>query len=88
MRSKVKKKCSSMPHLSETNIFLQSSLFREAKCALIGQISSALCLAKYLKREMEMLCPSPYCNAMSRHDDTKTLKPIIKEVFFLHPVGT
>ncbi len=47
-----------MPRLSETCRFLQSSSFWEAKRALIGQLSSALLLAEYLKREMEMLCPS------------------------------
>ncbi len=31
--------------------FLQSSSFWEARCALIGQLSSALWLAEYLKRE-------------------------------------
>ncbi len=46
-----------MPHLSETRRFLQSSSFWEARCALIGQLSSALWLAEYLKRETEMLHP-------------------------------
>ncbi len=64
-----------MLHLSETCRFLQSSSFWEARCALIGQLSSALWLAKYLKRETEMLRPSPYC------DETKTIKPIINEAF-------
>ncbi len=49
--------------------FLKSSSFWEARRALIGQISGALWLAEYLKREMEMLRPSPYCDAMSRHND-------------------
>ncbi len=40
--------------------FLQSSLFWKAHCAPIGQLSSALWLAEYLKRVMEMLRPSPY----------------------------
>ncbi len=70
-----------MLHLSETRRFLQSSSFCEARCALIGQLSSALWLAEYLKREMEMLRPLPYCDAMSRRDDTKTIKPIINEAF-------
>ncbi len=73
--------CSSMLHLSETHRFLQSSSFWEARCALIGQLSSALWLAEYLKRETEMLRPSPYCDAVSRRDDTKTIKPIINEAF-------
>ncbi len=91
MRFKVKKThyfphtvhycCSSMPRLSETCRFLQSSLFWEARRALIGQLSSALWLAEYLKRETEMLRPLPYCDAMSRRDDTKTIKPIINEAF-------
>ncbi len=67
--------------LSETHRFLQSSSFREARRALIGQISSALWLAEYLKRETEMLHPSPYCDAVSRRDETKTINPIINEVF-------
>ncbi len=55
--------------------------FWEAKRALIGQLSSALWLAEYLKRETEMLCPLSYCDAVSRRDDTKTIKPIINEAF-------
>ncbi len=73
--------CSSMLRLSETCRFLQSSSFWEARCALIGQLSSALWLAEYLKRVMEMLRPSPYCDAVSRRDETKTIKPIINEAF-------
>ncbi len=46
-----------MLRLSETRRFLQSSSFWEARCALIGQLSSALWLAEYLKRETEMLRP-------------------------------
>ncbi len=46
-----------MLRLSETRRFLQSSSFWEARCALIGQLSSALWLAEYLKHEMEMLRP-------------------------------
>ncbi len=42
---------------------------------------SALWLAKYLKRETEMLRPLPYCDAVSLRDDTKTIKPIINEAF-------
>ncbi len=70
-----------MLRLSETRRFLQSSSFWEARRALIGQLSSALWLAEYLKRETELLRPSPYCDAVSRHDDTKTIKPIINEAF-------
>ncbi len=66
-----------MLHLSETRRLLQSSSFWEARRALIGQLSGALWLAEYLKREMEMLRPSPYCDAVSRRDETKTIKPII-----------
>ncbi len=73
--------CSYMLLLSETRQFLQSSLFWEARCALIGQLSSALWLAEYLKRETKMLRPSPYCDALSRRDETKTIKPIINEAF-------
>ncbi len=60
--------------LSERWRFLQSSSFWEARRALIGQ----LWLAEYLKRETEM---SPYCDAVSRRDETKTIKPIINEAF-------
>ncbi len=67
--------------LSEMHWFLQSSSFWEARCALIGQLSSALWLAEYLKRETEMLRPSPYCDAVSRRDETKTIKPIINKVW-------
>ncbi len=91
MRFKVKKThyfphtvhycCSSMPRLSETRTFLQSSSFWEARSALIGQLSSTLWLAEYLKHETEMLRPSPYCDAVSRRDETKTIKPIINEAF-------
>ncbi len=65
-----------MPRLSETCQFLQSSSFWEARRALIGQLSSVLWLAEYLKREMEMLRPSPYCDSLSWRDDTKTIKPL------------
>ncbi len=70
-----------MPRLSETRQFLQSSSFWEARRALIGQLSSALWLAEYLKRERKCYSPLPYCNAVSRRDDTKTIKPIINEAF-------
>ncbi len=59
-----------MLHLSETRRFLQSSSFWEARRALIG-----------LERETEMLRPLPYCDAVSRRDHTKTIKPIIKKAF-------
>ncbi len=78
--------CSSMPRLSETHRFLQSSSFWEARRALIGQLSSALWLAEYLKRETEMLRPLSYFDAMSRRDETKTIKPIITRNL-LHSVG-
>ncbi len=41
-----------------------------------------LWLAKYLKCEMEMLPPSPYCDAVSWRNNTKTIKPIINKAFF------
>ncbi len=66
-----------MLRLYETRRFLQSSSFWEARCALIGQLSSALWLAEYLTHETEMLHPLPYCDAVSRRDDTKTIKPIV-----------
>ncbi len=67
-----------MLRLCETRRFLQSSSFWEARCALIGHLSSALWLAEYLTRETEMLHPLPYYDAVSRRDDTKTIKPIVK----------
>ncbi len=76
-----------MLHLSETHRFLQSSSFWEARCAPIGQLSSVLWLAEHLKRVTEMLRPLPYCDDVSRRDETKTIKPIINEAF-VHPVGT
>ncbi len=73
--------CSSMLRLSETCWFLQSSSFWEARCTLIDQLSSALCLAEYLKHVTEMLCPLLCCDAVSWRDETKTIKPIINEAF-------
>ncbi len=70
-----------MLRLSETCRFLQSSSFWEARCALIGQLSSVLRLAEYLKRVTEMLRPLPCCDAVSRRDETKTIKPAINETF-------
>ncbi len=71
-----------MLRLSETRQLIQSSSFGEARPArLIGQLSSALWLAEYLKRETEMLHPLLYCDAVSRRDDTKTIKPITNEAF-------
>ncbi len=71
-----------MPRPSETRRFLQSSSLWKARCrALIGQLSGVLWLAKYLKREMEMLCPLLYCDAVSRRDKTRTIKPITNEAF-------
>ncbi len=67
--------------LSETRRFLQRSSFWEVRRALIGQLSSALWLAEYLKRETEMLRPLPCCDAVSRCNDTKTINPIINEAF-------
>ncbi len=73
--------CSSMLHLSETSRFLQSSSFWEARPALIGQLSSALWLAEYLKCVTKMLRPLPYCDAVSLCNETKSIKPIINEAF-------
>ncbi len=62
---------------------------RSEKRALIGQLSSALWFAEYLKRETKMLHPSPYCDDVSRpfyslwsrRDETKTIKLAINEAF-------
>ncbi len=34
-----------------------------------------------MKHVTEMLRPSPYCDAVSRRDDTKTIKPMINKAF-------
>ncbi len=70
-----------MLRLSETRRFLQSSSFWEVRCTLIGQLSRAMWLAEYFKRVTKMLRPLMFCNAMSRRDETKTIKPIINEAF-------
>ncbi len=67
--------------LSEKQRFLQSSSFWEARRALIGQLYGALWLTEYLNHVMEMLRPSLYRDAVSRRDDTKTIKPITNETF-------
>ncbi len=72
---------SSMLRLSEMCRFLQSTSFWEARCTPIGQLSSALWSAEYLKRVTEMLRPLPCCDAVSWRDETKTIKPIINEEF-------
>ncbi len=41
-------------------------------CIVIGRIPSI---------ETEMLSPSPYCDGLSRRDETKTIKPITNEAF-------
>ncbi len=46
-----------MLSLSETRRILQSASFWEARCALIGQLSSVLWLAEYLKHVTEMFRP-------------------------------
>ncbi len=60
--------CSFLPSISETCQFLQSSSFWKARCALIGQLSSVLWLAEYLKHVKEMLCPLPYLEAQYLHN--------------------
>ncbi len=67
--------------------FLQSSSFWEASCALIGQLSSVLWLAKYLKHMTEILRRLPYCDGVSRHDETKTTKPSINKAFVAFSEG-
>ncbi len=69
------------PTFLKCAVFLQSSSFWEARRALIGQLSNAFWLAEYLKLETEMLRPLPYCDAVSRRDDTKTIQFIINEAF-------
>ncbi len=71
--------CSSMLHLSKMRRFFKRSSFWEERCALIGQLSSALWLAEYLKRETEIWRSLPYCDAVSRRNESKTIKSIINE---------
>ncbi len=52
--------------------FYRSSSFWEVRCALIGQLSSALWLAEYLKCVTEMLRPLPYSDAVRRDKNNKT----------------
>ncbi len=66
---------------SEKQRFSQSSLFWEARRVLIGQLSRVLWLAEHLKHVVEMLHPFPCCDAVSRCDETKTIKPIINNAF-------
>ncbi len=56
---------------------LFSTSFGEARCALIGQLSGALWLAKYLKH---VNCYAPHRIVMPC-DDTKTIKPIKNKAF-------
>ncbi len=63
-----------MLRLSEMRTFLQSSSFWEARRALIGQLSSTLWL-------IVVIAHLPYWDAVSRRDDTKTIKPIINKAF-------
>ncbi len=58
-----------MPRISET--LLQSSSFWEARCALIGQLSCALWLAKYLKRVTKILRPLSRLSAAFPSSPTK-----------------
>ncbi len=58
--------CSSMLRLSEKHRFFKISSFWEAMCSLIGQLSSVLWLAKYLKGVTEMLRPLPCCDGAMR----------------------
>ncbi len=60
-----------MLHLSETRRFFQSSMLWEARRDLISQLSRALWLAENLKLVTKMLRPLPYCDGVSRRDDTK-----------------
>ncbi len=67
--------CSSVLCLSEMRRFSQSSSFWEARCALIGQLSSAYWRIPQVCDGNVMLL------AISRRDEAKTIKPIINEVF-------
>ncbi len=70
-----------MPRLSETRRFYKAHHSEKPGMLWLAQLSSALWLAEYLKRVTEMLRPSPYCDGVSRQDETKTMKPITNEAF-------
>ncbi len=53
--------CSMLRLSVNASIFTKLFVLR-TRHALIGQLSSALWLGKYLKRETEMLRPLPYCD--------------------------
>ncbi len=61
--------------------FYKAHRSEKARCALIGQQSSALWLAEYHKHVTEILRPLPCGDAVSRRDETKTIKPTINEAF-------
>ncbi len=72
--------CSSIPRLSEMRKFLQSSTFWEVRCALIGYpVGCDWPNTSSVRRKC--YAPSPYCDGVSRRDDTKTINPIINEAF-------
>ncbi len=69
------------------SVFLKRADFykahRSEKQGVLWLASYPVCcwLAEYLKRVTEMLRPLLYCDAVSRCDETRTIKPIIKEAF-------
>ncbi len=60
--------------------FLQSSSLWEARRALMTSYP-VRCDWPNTSSVMEMLHPLLYCDAVSRRDDTKTIKPITNEAF-------
>ncbi len=69
------------PPFRNVPIFTKLIVLRSEVCSDWPAIS-ALWLAEYLKRVMEMLLPyHVVCYTVSRHDETKTIKPTINEAF-------
>ncbi len=70
--------CSSMLHLSETHTFFTKLIILRSKACSDWPAIQCVGIGRYLKHETEIL---PYCDAVSWHDDIKTIKPIINEAF-------
>ncbi len=73
--------CSSMPCLSETCRLLQSSSFWEARHPLIGQLSVCCDWPNTSSVRRKCYALLPCCDAVSRRDETKTIKPITNKAF-------
>ncbi len=74
---------SSMLCLSETLWLLLSSSFWEARCALIGQLIQCVVIGRIPQAWDGNVTPFTvlWWHVPGRRNDTKTIKPIIKEAF-------